>query len=614
MTMQKENLVVCGDAEHWLLTSKSVAYVGIKRAMPCTTILVHGVNDVGEAFASQEQGICAGLNKRLFRDDICPGDWVLPPVKDAGEKYTAADIHPDPDKVYFQRKPDQGTSPIIPFYWGYRERTEASNTKERHGQYLDRHGNRLDKRFAKNGGPFANATTNIPDMFGPGFQANWVIRRVDPKDATHPLKTAPPRRYMVLAAKRLAALIRIIRKNSPNEPINIVAHSQGCFVTLLAHAFLAKDGNGIKADTVILNNPPYSVDEPFIETFQTTSAEQQTTHAREETLRKLVADYITSSPAAIPSFSELKVAGEGAVGREWMPTEHKERDNRGKLYLYFSPDDATVGLPNIQGIGWWGVYPELLPRLGPRFYQRLFASQNGKNRTAPPVGSEPYTIDLKFVWNVLPTLSRTRRINAEALENTFKPDLGAAILPNGVLDAAIATTHQYDTKGKEGMRPDESPEDAQARWLNDHGANSFHSGIVTNPMHSENATARDMCIGLSAIHKSPDARLITFLRAVADWRTTWSDGGDDVAMNDPSFPMPPVEIVAMLKDNNIITSDDQQIVTDNFNYYSTKGTHPGLLPESILTCAVKSLAPFIISETRAQATNDAKRESGNYGG
>ena len=84
--MTTHNLVVPESEEQWLLPSKSEVHVPIKRCMPCLTILVHGVNDVGEAFATQEQGLCAGLNARLCREDILPGEWALPPVKKSGEK------------------------------------------------------------------------------------------------------------------------------------------------------------------------------------------------------------------------------------------------------------------------------------------------------------------------------------------------------------------------------------------------------------------------------------------------------------------------------------------------------------------------------------------------
>jgi hypothetical protein len=593
MSGEQENLVVPGNEEQWLLTSKSVAPVAIKRGMPCITILVHGVNDVGEAFANQEMGLCAGLNTRLDRTDIASGHWELPPDKKSG--FTVKDVKPDPDKVYFQRTPDTGTSSVIPFYWGFREEESRAKTKARHGQYVDRFGNRLDKRFGKNGGAFANATTNIPDMFGPGFVRNVPIRLVDPKDGTHPLLSAPPRTYMVLAAQRLATLLSIIRRNSPDEPINIVAHSQGCLVTLLAHAMLAKEGKGIKADTVILNNPPYSLEEPFIEKFQA-KGEQQTGHAREETLRKIIAEYITTSPATKPEFSELKTAGDGVVGLEWNAGAKKERDNRGKLFLYFSPDDGTVGLPNIQGIGWWGVYDAMRKKLGGRFYQRLFASPTGKNPTAPMIGSGAHEISLGFGWNAGYTFPRTRMVNAEPLEKPFRPDFGEKFLPNGPIDAAIAVANPYEKNGQQGILDTETPEEAQVRWLNGQGENSYHSSIVSNPMHSEKSTAYDLCIGISEVMKDCNVTLVNFLRAVADWRTNWLGAGDTKDANDPSFPPPSSDVIAMLG-SDALYDQERKVVLGNYNYYSVDGSQPGILPEFTVACTVATLAPYVVSET-----------------
>lgn len=590
-----ESIVVPGDESQWLLPTKSIASVAIKRGMPNITILIHGVNDVGEAFPHQERGLCAGLNDRLLREDIRPGEWSLPPQK-KGEKFTAADVNPDPDKVYFQREPDTGTSPIIPFYWGFREEPSKADTLQRHGEYLDRYGNRIDKRFGKNGGPFANATTNIPDMFGPGFTRNSVIKLADPKDGTHPLLSAPPRTYMVLAAQRLANLLRIIRKKSPNEPINIVAHSQGCFVTLLAHAMLAKGGDGVKADTIILNNPPYSLEEPFIEKFQT-GGEQQTAYAREETLRRIVAEYITAGPATVPAFADLKKLGDGVVGRGWAPDARRERDNRGKLYLYFSPDDGTVGLPNIQGIGWWGVHESMRVKLGKGFFQRLFASPTGSNPGVPEIGSASFEFKLQFKWNVGPTAPRTRTVNAEALAVPFKPDLGAAALSHGPIDAAIATTNTYEKKGREGILPTESPAEAQARWLNEVGSNSYHSGIVSNPIHSQKATAYDICIGVSEILKDNDQRWIRFLRAAADWRTNWDTSASFYTSQkvDPSFPPVSPELLEMLESD--IGPEEREIIRANYNYHAIDGEHPGILPNMTLACRVESLAPHIVSQT-----------------
>ena len=78
---------------------------------PCVTILVHGVNDVGEAYPAQELGICRGLNKRLARDDLASGKYRTP-RHDREDK-----LESDPDAAYYQRGlDDQLYTPVIPFY------------------------------------------------------------------------------------------------------------------------------------------------------------------------------------------------------------------------------------------------------------------------------------------------------------------------------------------------------------------------------------------------------------------------------------------------------------------------------------------------------------------
>jgi hypothetical protein len=165
--------------------------VGIPRPMPGIVILVHGVNDVGEAYQNQEKGIIAGLNKRLNRTDMYAHEWnhfIMTHNEEA------------------QKKMAPGRSPVIPFYWGYKPVTheeyradqhaiamKSASSRRRHicrstltrrmmrrkkdlgndGQGAfkyqnDNFGNALDVNYAKGGGTFANATTNIPDMLGPG--------------------------------------------------------------------------------------------------------------------------------------------------------------------------------------------------------------------------------------------------------------------------------------------------------------------------------------------------------------------------------------------------------------------------------------------------------------
>ena len=144
------------------------------------------------------------------------------------------------------------------------------------------------------------------------------------------------------------------------------------------------------------------------------------------------------------------------VGKNWEPNKNKERDNRGKCYRYFSPNDRTVGLINVQEIDYWGVHYDLLQRLGPRFYQRVFARRDGSSKAMPPVASPVQGVTLKFELRKesgYVSFWRARLINGEELPQPFLPWMRPAQLPINSLDAAIAVTNTYQQPGKEGMRP-----------------------------------------------------------------------------------------------------------------------------------------------------------------
>ena len=353
--------------------------VGVRHNLPGSIILVHGVNDIGVSYDAVESGLCEGLAERL-RGDLTPGTYRMPQTGDRDK------LEDDPDAVFYRRQITEDThSPVIPFYWGFREESAHVTDwrKSTHGQALDRYGNRLDKDYSKEGGPFANATTSLADMWNRGKSdaigaLDWAAH-----DATHPLLKSPGRLYMILAARRLAALISMIRDYDEDETVSIVAHSQGCLISLLAQAFLLdpamqKDQPGARpADTLILCNPPYSlIDElpatasiadgyagedalmkakmnryPFI-------SGGQTLHARLTTLANIVKG-VRANIHGMPSLAELSDTKKhfGAVGPKWEAA--KDRDNRGKVYLYFSPEDMTVAFAGVAGIGWQGV-PDFL--------------------------------------------------------------------------------------------------------------------------------------------------------------------------------------------------------------------------------------------------------------
>lgn len=328
-----------------------------RRDLPGNIILIHGVNDVGAGYREAEEGLCAGLEQRLFRH-FKPGAYVMPGAQDKKA------LEDDPDAIFFKRTvADETDSPVIPFYWGYREAGRASGKVN--GQFTDRYGNRLDKDLSKGGGPFANATSNLPDMWNRG-----VYAPLDPVgDSLRPMKTAPGRMYMVLAARRLAALVSMIREYEPADTVTLVAHSQGCLLTLLAQAFLMEMGERT-ADTLILTHPPYSLDEemgkvlkslnyfqggkdPAMEPFYELIGSRQSLNGRLQTLVNIVQG-VAKARSDQPAFASInETAHGGMVESRWKPDG--DRDNRGKVYLYFSPEDMTVALDNIRGIGWQGV-------------------------------------------------------------------------------------------------------------------------------------------------------------------------------------------------------------------------------------------------------------------
>lgn len=426
------------------------ARVQMPRPMPGIIILVHGVNDVGEAYATQARGLCEGLNIRLGRKDLTPGDWDIP--KACKENRAAS---------YARRADAQGYNPIIPFYWGYRPVDKANydadqaryrdelkrrgadgadapydayyidgRTDVRHGfQNVDCFNNQLDEHFAKGGGVFANATTNLVDLWGLGGDilglAKWASRHAD-DDLSHPVYENPHRIYFVHAAQRLANLILRIRANpkTKDDSINIVAHSQGTLVSILA-TFLVGHEDERPADCLILNHSPYSLETPLLEA-QQSFGPQQSQHARTETLANLCRLIDTQR---MPGPATTDLAASGIASRAAAGIAAHMRDNHGKVYNYFCPHDMTVSLRNVQGIGWQGVPPEEAGRLGPAFTQRIFL--HGR-----PLHTAPGPIDLPNLQRKgfkqlgtnadIPT-GAPRDINAPAL-----PDLGYTFaLPAG---------------------------------------------------------------------------------------------------------------------------------------------------------------------------------------
>ena len=361
-------------------------HVKVPADRPGIVIFLHGVNDPGATYQKVESGICEGLNWRLDRKDLKPGDygaaWKDAQKTQADAVKTGAKIPDsaktvlnDPDTYLYKRLEDKMThSVFIPFYWGYRA-ADGEVAKNKQGQpvklrtqHQDTQGNRLDAHFAKEGGYFDNATNNIPDMYGEGFSLSsksQVGRQLADKYTY--IGNSPVRLYFVLAAHRLAALIREIRSANPgqgtgDDTVTVVGHSQGTIITMLAQAILAKEGCR-PADAIVMVDSPYAVWEA--------DDEYQTSQAKLKTLANIV-EAVSRAKHATPPPTELVYKANpkhlGRTGPKWSPTkgarpmgpggadvEFTERDNRGRVHMYFCTDDQVVALDNIRGIGTYGL-------------------------------------------------------------------------------------------------------------------------------------------------------------------------------------------------------------------------------------------------------------------
>jgi hypothetical protein len=186
------------------MSPKGDVHVQLPLPLPCLTILLHGVNDVGEAYDAQETGLCAGLNARLNRarsGEMASPIWCPPHMRCRPQRW--------------RKNARRASRPIRTLYI-----SAAFPPPLR----TDRYGKRLDMHGAKNGGPVRQCHNDTQRDAGAGFNgkvagstnvAEWA------GDPLHKLKKAGPRLYMLLATKRLAMPIKIIRSNRSCQHVAI---------------------------------------------------------------------------------------------------------------------------------------------------------------------------------------------------------------------------------------------------------------------------------------------------------------------------------------------------------------------------------------------------------
>jgi pimeloyl-ACP methyl ester carboxylesterase len=264
--------------------AKRTHLVGIPPLMPCTTIFVHGVNSDGEWYEDAAGQFAAGLNQRLGRNDL----KELVPEEGNAKRFQRQD-----------KAQKRTNSPILPFYWGYKvpsksriKLVDSARTGDRPDAWADRFGNPLRPDGSWGGGPFQNGTNSLLQFWQPGFD-----KTIGPLDVNlvnpvvgRTLNNCPDRTYYVHAARRLAHLVATVRADFPDEPINLVAHSQGTMIALCALFYLKEQG--VRGpDTVILNSSPYRFDNQVTDFLTAASGARdvQTEEARVATFRAAAA-------------------------------------------------------------------------------------------------------------------------------------------------------------------------------------------------------------------------------------------------------------------------------------------------------------------------------------
>lgn len=373
------------------VNDKTCKDVPLQPDMPGIIIFVHGVNSEGEWYEAAEKHILAGLNKRLGRADLKPREW-------------------DPDTA--KPKPETSDrSPVIHFFWGYRaqDREEwlwrvplRDNSRKRESAWARNYSPIPPLYWG--GGPFQNGCNNLPLLWSDqGFRRRvWAtllpidVQRLNP-EVDRQLQDAPPRTYYAHAAGRLSQLVRKIRGKYAADTITLIGHSQGTQIVLAALALLESES---QPDCVMLMNGPYA-----LETKVTDSLAQgddaPTDAARRNTFENIVNRFKSGHrPLTDELIGRLRV-GITDERKRWTPEIRGERDNTGRIYIYFNPHDRVMGSTALQSIGWQGLPSSLLQNHPGTLYQRMLARSTPCGTVPGEQYLWPREIDgsLKPFWN-----------------------------------------------------------------------------------------------------------------------------------------------------------------------------------------------------------------------
>jgi pimeloyl-ACP methyl ester carboxylesterase len=345
--------------------------------MPGVIIFVHGVNSEGEWYDVAESALCDGLNLRLNRKDFAPNEYT--------------DSKEDGDGVGPRRVKTFRNSPVIRFYWGYR--SKDTDLRQWTIPLRNLEGDDPwapacsadDGPWYWGGGAFQNGTNNLQQLWSEkGFKRH--VYRFDMEhlntEVERQLQDAPPRIYYSHAAQRLADLIDKIRAKNPRDTITLMSHSQGTMIAMAA-TLLCKER---APDAVFVMNSPFALEDKITDAL-TCGSERPTEEARVNTFRAVANRIKQDKQVYTEEMMQQLHVGASQDMNFWRPDlkmNHgmPERDNHGRLYVYFTPHDRVMGASPLQSIGWQGVNDKVLGELGDTVKQRMLARHM-------PVGDEP---------------------------------------------------------------------------------------------------------------------------------------------------------------------------------------------------------------------------------
>lgn len=359
--------------------------------LPGIIIFVHGVNSTGEWYELAEKNICAGLNERLGLNDTS--------FKLKENVYSCDGGLPDKG---FRRLVQEGRSPVIRFYWGYRSaegeegkyKIPLVNIRNEDYHQLIAEGMpeeevRKKGPFFWGGGPFQNGTTQLVSLWSKeGFKSKVLgvvpVQEFAP-DLDRLLTDAPPREYYAHAAKRLADLVDLIRQEYPHDTVSIISHSQGTMIAMAATALAKK-----APDALFILNSPYAMEAKITDSLALPANEVSSDNARSQTLSAIVDKIAAQAGRLKPENYIALCVGKTDDKKRWAPdvtlsssdsdTRIPERDNHGRFYIYCNPHDRVMGASPLLSLGWQGLknnpdgspHPLLEQHKG-HLYQRILA-------------------------------------------------------------------------------------------------------------------------------------------------------------------------------------------------------------------------------------------------